>query len=124
MLSPMIDMIFLLLVFFILSTMYMTEVKTVPVRLPAATKAQSQSTVEFIVTIKKDNSYWLGKEQMAKAALLAQAKKAMAVNKDFTVIIRGDKDTNYNNVITLLDAFKQEGILRVGLATEQSVAAQ
>ena len=36
MLSPMIDMIFLLLVFFIVSTMYMSEVKTIPIRLPVA----------------------------------------------------------------------------------------
>lgn len=36
MLSPMIDMIFLLLVFFIISTMYMSEIKTIPIRLPVA----------------------------------------------------------------------------------------
>ena len=36
MLSPMIDMIFLLLVFFIVSTMYMSEIKTIPIRLPVA----------------------------------------------------------------------------------------
>ena len=43
MLSPMIDMIFLLLVFFIVSTMYMSEIKTIPIRLPAAQNAETVS---------------------------------------------------------------------------------
>ena len=42
MLSPMIDMIFLLLVFFIVSTMYMSEIKTIPIRLPAAQNAETR----------------------------------------------------------------------------------
>ena len=40
MLSPMIDMIFLLLVFFIVSTMYMSEIKTIPIRLPVAQNSE------------------------------------------------------------------------------------
>ena len=59
MLSPMIDMIFLLLVFFIVSTMYMSEIKTIPIRLPAAQNAETVSKSNFSVTIKKDGSVYL-----------------------------------------------------------------
>ena len=45
MLSPMIDMIFLLLVFFIVSTMYMSEVKTIPIRLPVAKHSEDRKSV-------------------------------------------------------------------------------
>lgn len=47
MLSPMIDMIFLLLVFFIVSTMYMSEVKTIPIRLPVARHSENVSKEQF-----------------------------------------------------------------------------
>ena len=59
MLSPMIDMIFLLLVFFILSTMYMSELKTIPVRLPMAQNTQTQLQSKLNVTIKGDGACWL-----------------------------------------------------------------
>ena len=61
MLSPMIDMIFLLLVFFIVSTMYMSEVKTIPIRLPVARHSENVSKSNFNVTIKKDGSFILMK---------------------------------------------------------------
>lgn len=63
MLSPMIDMIFLLLVFFIISTMYMSEIKTIPIRLPVAQHSQTVSKSNFNVTIKKDGSIYLDETQ-------------------------------------------------------------
>ena len=56
MLSPMIDMMFLLLIFFIVSAMYMSELKTIPVKLPVASETITQSTVKFTVTIKDDGA--------------------------------------------------------------------
>lgn len=121
MLSPMLDMIFLLLVFFILSTMYMTEVRTVPVRLPVASQSVVQNKAKFNITIKKDNSLWLDEVKVSKEKLLAAAKAEARKHKDFVVIIRGAGDTEYKNIISLLDAFKKEGIAKVGLATDKGV---
>lgn len=59
MLSPMIDMIFLLLVFFIVSTMYMSEIKTIPIRLPVAQNSETVSKSNFAVTVKKDGVLYL-----------------------------------------------------------------
>ena len=64
MLSPMIDMIFLLLVFFIVSTMYMSEIKTIPIRLPVAQNSETVSKSNFSVTIKKDGSVYLDEDQI------------------------------------------------------------
>ncbi len=59
MLSPMIDMIFLLLVFFIVSTMYMSETKTIPIRLPVAQHSENVSKSNFNVSVKKDGTLYL-----------------------------------------------------------------
>lgn len=73
MLSPMIDMIFLLLVFFIVSTMYMSEVKTIPIRLPVARHSENVSKSNFNVTIKKDGSLYLDENKIEMDMLVQNA---------------------------------------------------
>lgn len=53
MISPMLDLIFLLLAFFIISTMYMTEVRTISIALPAAQNAEVVHKSSSLVTVKK-----------------------------------------------------------------------
>lgn len=118
MLSPMIDMIFLLLVFFIVSTMYMIEVKTIPVKLPQAAYTETISKSNFIVTIKKDGTLFLEDEKIEKEDLYVRAKNKLLEDENFAVILRGDKEVEYGLVIKLMDGFKANGIIRFGLATE------
>ncbi len=118
MISPMIDMMFLLLVFFILSTMYMTESHTMSVHLPVSSQRQDNFSVQFSVTIKKDGRYYLGNAEISLANLLSQAKLNADRDKKFSVVIRADGEANYQQIVTLLDAFAKAGISRVGLATE------
>ena len=59
MIIPMIDIMFFLLVFFMISTLYMVDMKTVSVNLPQASHAETQTTVRYLVAVKKDGSLWL-----------------------------------------------------------------
>ena len=119
MLSPMIDMMFLLLIFFIVSAMYMSELKTIPVKLPVASETIVQSSVKFTVTIKDDGAYWLGDKVIGKSELVNRAKEEQKKDEKFSVVIRADENVQYKAVIGLLDSFKKAGISRVGLATEK-----
>ncbi|MDY4920263.1 MAG: biopolymer transporter ExbD [Phascolarctobacterium sp.] len=118
MLSPMIDMIFLLLVFFIISTMYMSELKTIPIRLPVAQHSQTVSKTNFNVTIKKDGSIYLDETQTHIEQLVANAAVESKRDSNFSVIIRCEADAEYRNVITLMDKLKGAGVTRFGLATD------
>lgn len=117
-LSPMIDMIFLLLVFFILSSMYMSELKTIPIKMPVAQNSVSQSKANFIISVKADGSVWLGDKQTELATLAMQAGIESKANSDFAVIIRADKEADYGKVITVLDKLKGVGVTRFGMATD------
>ncbi len=119
MLSPMIDMMFLLLIFFIVSTMYMSEVRTIPVKLPVAAETQSQSAVKFSVTVKGEGVYWLEDKLIKESELMERAKAERKKDEKFAVIIRADETVPYRSVIHLLDSFRKAGISRVGLATEK-----
>lgn len=119
MLSPMIDMMFLLLIFFIVSTMYMSEARTVPVKLPVATQTVIQNFTKFNVTITDDGELWLGDQIVDEDDLIDRAKLERRKDEKFTVILRADGDVPYKTVIGLLDRFKKAGISRVGLATDK-----
>ena len=117
MLSPMIDMIFLLLVFFIVSTMYMTELRTLPIKLPAAAHTEMISKSNFVVTVKPDGSLYLDEEKIALEALCQAAQGALEADGGLNVVIRSDKTTEYGKVIEVMDALKGAGVTRFGLAT-------
>ena len=118
MLSPMIDMIFLLLVFFIVSTMYMSEIKTIPIRLPGAQNSETVSKSNFAVTVKKDGSLYLEDNKIGMKQLVANAASESKRDAAFSVIIRADGDANYKTVIELMDELKGAGVTRFGLATD------
>ena len=114
---PMIDIMFFLLVFFMLSTMYMVEQKTIPVNLPQATSAAIDNKTNFTVTLKDNGSIYLEDQQTDIQTLLMQATKEQKNNPSFAIIIRADKDINYDKVVSFIDTLKKAGITRFGLAT-------
>ncbi|WP_432718676.1 ExbD/TolR family protein [Pectinatus frisingensis] len=118
MIIPMIDIMFFLLVFFMLSTLYMVNIKTVPVNMPKTENAEMQARVNYLVTIKKDGSLYLEDKRITEKDLLAQAQKAKQQNPNFAVVIRADKDMNYDQLMGLLDKLKGAGITRFGLASD------
>lgn len=118
MLSPMIDMIFLLLVFFIVSTMYMSEIKTIPIRLPVAQNSETVSKSNFAVTVKKDGALYLEDNKIEMKQLVANAAAESKRDAAFSVIIRADGEANYKTVIKLMDELKGAGVTRFGLATD------
>lgn len=116
--SPMIDMIFLLLVFFILSTMHMTQVKTVSVKLPVAKNTVVQKKTTLNVAIKADNSLWLEDKATSLDMLVIHARRESEENAKVAVVIRADQKAAYGTVIALMDKLKGAGITQFGMAAD------
>ena len=121
MIIPMIDIMFFLLVFFMLGTMYMIELKTIPIKLPTATNTSLEVKSTFSVTMKEDGSLWLEDKKIDLNNLLMQSKIEKNNNPNFAIIIRADKNIDYGKVVKLLDQIKGAGITRFGLATDSGV---
>lgn len=115
---PMIDIMFFLLVFFMLSTMYMIDLKTIQVKLPQASHAATDTTSNFAVTLKADGSLYLGDKPIELSMLLKQAGAEQKLNDRFGVVLRVEKKVEYDQVITLIDKLKGAGVTRFGLATD------
>lgn len=120
MIIPMIDVMFFLLVFFMISTLYMVDVKTIAVHLPQATHSDTQAKVNYLVTLKKDGTLWLDDRQIDTSELLKRAAEERRINPQFAVVIRADQGLDYGQVIALLDELKGAGITHFGLAAEGS----
>lgn len=118
MLSPMIDMIFLLLVFFIVSSLNMAEIKTIPIKLPVAENTVVVNNNNFTITVKKDGSLYLDEQPADRKFLVGQAKAKQAADENFAVLIRGEADAEYKLIIKLMDDLKGAGVTRFGLATD------
>lgn len=119
MLSPMIDLIFLLLVFFIISTMHMVDMQTIPMELPQAQHAASGANSKFLLSIKQDGSLYLDKQAIDLDRLTATAQAASKADVNFSVVVRADGNTDYKTVVKVLDALKGSGVKKISLATEQ-----
>ena len=121
MIIPMIDIMFFLLVFFMLSTLYMVDLKTIPVNMPKVQNAQSQTNVNYLVTMKADGTLYLENKLIDEDTLLQAAKEKYEENNNFAVVNRADENVDYGKIMALLDKFKAVGITKFGLATETMV---
>ncbi len=113
---PMIDIMFFLLVFFMMSTLYMVSMKTVDVNMPLAQHAETTLSVTYVVTLRQDGSLWLADKPIREDELLRRAAGENRKDSRFAVVLRADQQLDYGMVMALLDKFKGEGITHVGLA--------
>lgn len=117
---PMIDIIFFLLVFFMMSTLYMVNLKTVDIDMPKAQNAETRVSATFVVTMKKDGTLWLEDRQVTQQELLSEASVQQKRDSKFAVVLRAEQDMNYGKVIELLDMLKGDGIVHIGLAADSA----
>lgn len=115
---PMIDIMFFLLVFFMLSTMYMTELKTIPVKLPKAANTTVDTKTTFAVTLKEDGSLYVGEAKTDMDSLLLQTRMETKHNENLAIVIRADENVDYGRVIKLVDKLKGAGVTRFALAAD------
>ena len=86
MIIPMIDIMFFLLVFFMLSTLYMVDLKTIPVNMPKVENAQTQTNVNYLVTMKADGTLYLEDQPIDEETLIENAKVQYSQNENFAVV--------------------------------------
>lgn len=118
MIIPMIDIIFFLLVFFMMSTLYMTSAESIPVNLPSAASAQQDIIKSYQVTVAKDGGLYLGTEPVELPALKARLLQE-AQGAEIVVSLRADEEVDYGHFITVMDELKTSGISRISLAAKK-----
>ena len=120
MIIPMIDIIFFLLVFFMMSTLYMVEQRTLPVSLPQASAAQADVAKNVTITIARDGAVYVEQEQIPPELFKVRIQAQLVRQADSAFVLRADKQAEYGRVVQVLDELKALGVKKVAVATEQA----
>jgi len=118
MIIPMIDIVFFLLVFFMMSTLYMSEQNTIPVALPKASSAQSNQNSFVPITITSQENVIFNQEKITPELLAARIQAELLHDPETTFILRGDRQVEYGKVVGILDDLKKAGVRKITVATE------
>ena len=118
MVIPMIDIIFFLLVFFMMSTMFMIEQKVLPVVLPAASAPQIDTGRTVPVTVLADGSVRLGENPSPVSSLQADVESILGRDSEARFLLRADRSVEYGRVVQVLDLLRKAGVQRLSIAVE------
>jgi biopolymer transport protein ExbD len=121
---PMIDVIFFLLVFFMVSSLAMTKINSLPVALPKTSSSPEAIKQDVILTVKKDGSIYINKTLSSLDGLKSQLAYEMHDRPQDTVVVNADEGTNYGLVVQVMDRARQIGVRKFALATEAGKLAQ
>jgi biopolymer transport protein ExbD len=113
---PMIDIIFFLLVFFMVSTLSMTINRGLPVNLPKAASSQKDLHESFNVTVMQDGGLFLNKEPTTLPELGQQVKSGLVKDPELVVIINADDQALHGAIVSVMDEVRLAGVSRLAIA--------
>ncbi len=111
---PMIDVVFALLTFFIMSTLFLSRSEGLLVNLPQATMTKPQPPVKIAITLKADGQLALNKQSIQLDQVEPGIRVLMTANQPTVVVIHADEKAEHGQVIAVMDQVKK--IQGVGLA--------
>lgn len=111
-LTPIIDMVFLLLIFFLVATTFHQTERELKIALPVASSAAPISSLlqELVINVDIEGRIIVGGRIISAEELRSTVQKAVAANPEQKVTIRGDRGSLYANIVTVLDICKIAGI--------------
>jgi biopolymer transport protein ExbD len=115
---PMIDVIFFLLVFFMVSTLSMTLNRGLPVNLPTAGTAQKDMRENVSLTVMQDGKIFVNKEPVTLQDMGPRVKAALAADPRLAVVINADGQVLHSTVVDILDELRQAGVSSLAIAVK------
>ncbi|MBW4454948.1 MAG: biopolymer transporter ExbD [Nostoc indistinguendum CM1-VF10] len=117
---PMIDVIFAILTFFIMSTLFLTRSEGLPVNLPkAATAKQQQVPSKITITVDEQGIVSLNRKPTTVDDLTAQVRALVGSNSEVLVIINADEKVGHGRVVAVMDRVRQVEGAKLAIATQK-----
>ena len=113
---PMIDVIFAILSFFIVSSLFLTKVETIPINLPNSTTAKNEDKKSINLSIDSNSRIFLNKNLVQLSNLKNEIIK-LNIEKNSLIIIRGDKNVNYGKIVEVMDIIRSLKNIKIAIST-------
>ena len=115
---PMIDIIFAILSFFIISSLYLTKVDSIKVNLPKSSSAEREQNKMQIITVDKNEKIYFQSNEISFKNIYLSIQKYTEKMEDPLVILRADNSVNYGFIINILDQLRKIENLKIGIETD------
>lgn len=117
-LTPLIDMVFILLIFFLVTASF-TKEAGIEVDRPSAQTAARQEASNLVIAIDKNNEIWVENRNIDIRTIRAYVEQQQAQNPEGSVIILADKDSRAGMTVDVLDQVRLAGVTNVAIAAER-----
>lgn len=115
---PLIDIVFLLLVFFIYAMLSMAVHRGLPIQLPTSSSVKIDKSLVLSVTVKADGTIFIDKEKIALKKLTKALQMKAKGEKEPGVLLFADRSLAYQKLFHVLDQIRNSGISRISLQAE------
>jgi biopolymer transport protein ExbD len=116
-LTPMLDIVFIMLIFFIVTASFVKEAG-IDVNRPGAVTAERKERASILVALTEDGQVWIDKRQVDIRAVRANIERLRAENPEGSVVIQADKNSKNGILVKVMDAARQAGVQNVSISAD------
>ncbi|MBD1915995.1 MULTISPECIES: biopolymer transporter ExbD [Cyanophyceae] len=121
---PMIDVVFAVLAFFILSSLFLSRNEGLPVVLPGAETAETQDQRQVVVSVNAAGELFVGDRMVANDQLLEAIQTLGTLTDGGLVVIRADQSVSHGQVVAVMDQLRTLPGVQLAIATEGNQAQE
>ena len=115
-LTPMLDVVFIMLIFFIVTASFVKE-SGIDIQRPSAVTSESKEQASIVVAISEVGEIWIDKRAVDVRSVRANIERLRAENPQGSVVIQADKNSTNGLLVQVMDAARQAGVENVSIAT-------
>jgi biopolymer transport protein ExbD len=119
---PMIDVVFFLLIFFMMASLSMTVYRGLPVNLPRASTGTTPPAETAAITVARDGQAYLDRQPVTRAALGERLRGLVGANREVAIVITADEAVAHGRVVEVLDEVRTAGVTRMAIAIRPEAA--
>ncbi|MFC0444541.1 ExbD/TolR family protein [Pseudidiomarina halophila] len=115
--TPMLDIVFIMLIFFIVTTSFVKEAG-IDVNKPEASQAQKKPSANIFIAIRANGEVWMDKRMVDVERVGANIERLLAEQPTDIVVIQADEEAKHGVVVKVMDQIKEAGIDKISIAAE------
>jgi biopolymer transport protein ExbD len=116
--TPMLDVVFIMLIFFIVTASFVKEAG-VDVKRPGAMTAKTKGMASIFIAITEEGDIWIDRRMVDVRAVQANIERLLAENPKGSVIIQADRESKNGLLVQVMDAAKLAGVQDISIAAER-----
>ena len=116
--TPMLDIVFIMLIFFIVTTSFTKETGAIIIR-PEAAQAVALQNGTILIGVKPNDDIWMAKRQVELREVRQMVERARAENPEGSVVIVADKGSRIGTVTQVMDQVKMAGVQGISISAEK-----